>query len=58
MKGSMGAREKSSLLLPQQAKTLRFIFSSTKEQKIVKTISACAESTYLLLKASKKIFVL
>jgi hypothetical protein len=32
----------------EQDKTLCLIFSSTKKQKIVKTISACTESTYLL----------
>ncbi len=33
------------------------IFSSTKRQKEVKTISACTESTYLLFYALKKIFI-
>jgi hypothetical protein len=33
----------------EEAKTLSLIFSSTKKQKIVTTISAWTESTYLLL---------
>jgi hypothetical protein len=38
----------------KQAKTLSFIFLTTKKQKIVKTVSACLESTYLFLKSLKK----
>jgi hypothetical protein len=33
----------------EHAKTMSLIFSSTKKQKILKTISACTESTYKLL---------
>jgi hypothetical protein len=33
----------------EQAKTLSLIFSSTMKQTIVKTLSTCTESTYLLL---------
>jgi hypothetical protein len=38
----------------EQAKTLSLTLSSTKKQKIVKTIGAFTESTYLLLEAFKK----
>ncbi len=41
----------------EQAKILSLIFSSTEKQKIVKTISACKESTYLLLLAYKNKFI-
>jgi hypothetical protein len=33
---------------------MNLIYSSTKKQKLVQTVSACTESTYLLLKAFKK----
>ncbi len=35
----------------EQDKALSWIFSSTKKPKTVKTISACTESVYSLLKA-------
>jgi hypothetical protein len=47
----------SKFLSKDQAKTLILIFSSTKKNKIVKTLSACTvstEITYLLLKAFSK----
>jgi hypothetical protein len=39
----------------KQAKTFRSIFSSTKKQKIEKTINAFTGSTYLFLQASFKL---
>ncbi len=47
----------NKFLSKDQAKTLILIFLSTKKNKIVKTLSACTESTeitYLLLKAFSK----
>jgi hypothetical protein len=47
-----------SAITKEQAKTLSLIFPSKNKQKIVKKIiSACTESTYLLLKAFRKIFI-
>ncbi len=40
---------KISIISKKQAKTLSLIFSSTKKQQIVKTISACTESNYFIL---------
>jgi hypothetical protein len=34
----------------EEARTLSLIISSTRKQEIVKTISACTERTYLILK--------
>jgi hypothetical protein len=57
VKRLIGRIFKFSKLFKEQAKTLSLIFSSTKKQKIVTTISACTESTYLLLEAIKTIFI-
>jgi hypothetical protein len=38
----------------EQTKTLNLIYSLTKKQKLVQSVSACTESTYLLLEALKK----
>jgi hypothetical protein len=38
----------------EQAKTLSLIFSTTNKQKIVKTVSACTESTFIIISLNKK----